>query len=315
MTLNHPEDQIIWFNNSSIPRLNCGRQFVLQNVVGLRTQASESMNFGSVFHHFMRVIEPGDQEFHLLFMKGPPKSVSETLSTDQLQRAAAAAISGAALLGFDSHVREEFFAFRTDEHLINPAWLPPGHIVVDAGTIDRLEVMLVSGYPHIVITDYKTTYKKLSNGSLHLNYMLSGQLKFYAAALRRAAREGKLAGTSYEHYQDLAAQGFFARRYLFVNSGADAEKPSDRLLLQQPAIIPEAELDEYDTMLRTMRDMFVYYTVNPQTALKTGQLNNMCWSCKFPSICIEPNDAGVERAVSAWPLGRARFNPRHGDDE
>ncbi len=315
MKINHPPDKTIWFNNSSIPRLSCGRQFVLKNVTGLRTLPSNSMAFGSAVHHWMRVIEPNDVEFTLLALKPLAPKLSEQISTDQAHRAASLAVMAANQLGFESHVREEFFAFNTSSHLLNPDWLPAGYAVMDAGTLDRCEVMRIAGYDHVVITDYKTTYKKLSNGDLHSGYMLAGQLKFYAAALRRAARAGQLAGTSFEPYQDLFAQGFIARRYVFINSGDKAEKPTDRLFVQPPGIITNEELDEYDIMLSTMRDMFVYYHTQPQQAMKTGQLSGVCYGCDFKPICLSPNEASAQHAIETWAYGRSAFNPEHTDHE
>jgi hypothetical protein len=315
MKINHPPDKTIWFNNSSIPRLGCGRQFVLKNVFGLRTYPSNSMAAGSAFHHWMRVVEPTDLPFTLLALKPLPPTMSEQISTEASQRAATLACEASALLGYGPHVRETFFAFNTGECLLNPGWLPADHVVMDAGTLDRCEVMRVSGYDHAVITDYKTTHKKLSNGDLHASYTLAGQLKFYAAALRRAARAGQLAGTPFAPYQDLFAQGFIARRYLFVNNTDKAEKPTDRLFLQPPAIISNDELDEYDLMLATMRDMFVYYHTQPQQAMKTGQLAGLCWSCAFTSICLSPNETSAQHAIETWSLGRSPFNPEHIDHE
>lgn len=309
----------IWFNNSSLPSLlNCPRQYVYRHVYGLRYIKDPSLQIGSAFHHYMKVVDKGDNLLSLSMFpdkKLPPK-LSEAIAEQTQVRLATLALRTHSLLETGQpFVRETFCSFDTSR-LLNPAviTLPPDYRIMDALTLDRGEqVTLGMNGPYFLITDYKSTHKPLKSADLHTSYRLASQLRFYATALIYAA-QNNLLPPEFKPYAELLSDGRVATRYVYVNyTDKAAEKDSDQIFVCDPHIYGQAELDAFRAQVADRRLLAAFIGTNPHLAQKDGIMSGACFKCPYSSICLLGNPMLEATAVDTWPLGRAPYDPTHQD--
>lgn len=308
----------IYFNNSSLPTLKCPRRFVLQNVHGLKFVKPDHFRIGSVFHHYMRVIEPSDSAFTLTLFpnKKAPDHLTSTIRECDVTRLADLAVRASQLMEpNETAVREQFFSFDSTSLIQTPFDRPADTQVLDAGTLDRLELVSTPLGKFAMITDYKTTHTKLNSGDFHVNYKLQSQFLFYGSRLRYAARTGQLPEV-YKPFEAELADSRIMARHLFVNhTDKAAENPQrDQLMLCQPSILPVDQLDEFDNLFAQERDLAVFLHTRPELSPKKGMMNGSCYGCPFQQICLLANPKLEAEAIERWPLGRAPYDPRHTDE-
>lgn len=304
----------IWLNNSSLaPLLNCPRQYVYRTIYGLRYARDISLNIGLAFHHFMRVVEPGDNETMLLFVKPPDKPIADAVANLTMQKLATLAIRlHSELPQNDTVLREQFLSVNTSA-LLNPdvIKLPADTEVRDALTLDRTEVVtLGNNGPYLLLTDYKTTHKPVAHSDNHVMYSLSSQLRFYLTRLRYAAATGQLPA-AFQPYAELITAGRIATRYIYINYTDKAVKPSDQIFICEPRTYTQDELDTFVSQVDDRRMLAAFLGLNPHLANKDGIMTGACFKCPYQSICLLGNPGLEQTAVQNWPLGRAPYDPTH----
>lgn len=306
---------ILHFNNSGLRDMACSRKYSLIHTHGLRFIRNDAMLIGSAFHHYMQVFEPGDSvaTLRLFPHKHPSSKLLSALSDVHLTRLADLACRASALLPQQPHIKEHFFSFDSTD-LLQPLFTPPTPLqVLTTGTIDRAEVMdLPFAGPTLVLTDYKTTHKKLSDGDFHLDYQLQSQFPFYATALIHAQSRGALP-PAYQPFASLIAEQKLAKRYLFCNyTDKAAENPGrDDLFLQPPSLITREELQQFSDLFDQRRALAAFIHTSPSLAQKDGILNGTCYGCPFRQICALNNNDKEAQAIADWSLGRAAYDPTH----
>lgn len=310
-----------YFNNSGLPILDCSRRYVFQYVHGLRYVKSQYLLTGNLFHWLMKNIRPGDSlvNFAMFPDRKPPAKLTDNLPDYQVTRIIDIALRATALLAANSGtnvVQEQFFSVASTNRLVTDFPKPSEFQVLDTMTADRGEIMTFPALgEYFVITDYKTTHKRLSDADFHMGYKLSGQFLFYATVLRYAARTGQLS-PAYQPFADLLQRSRIAARHLFANyTDKAAEKPqTDQLMLMQPTILSEETLDQFEHIFSQKRDIAAFLTANPHLANPEGIARSKCYGCPYQSICAMGNPLLVETAVKSWPLGSAPYDPTHSDD-
>lgn len=303
-----------YFSNSSVGWMKCQRRYVLQMVYGLRVPAETSWNIGSVFHHYMRLLKPGDNLMYVLMLPvyKPKDTILGGVPEHLVTRLAHLAISITDQLGTPINgpiVKEQFLDDAGPDDL-GATWV---------GTPDRLELMrLAGGVEYLVITDYKTTHKSVRDPALQMGYRLQSQFSMYALLLLRVLLNTPERFPALAPFQDAVSQGNIASRHIFITHAEKAFAEGSKepqFAIMNPTPLEVNELAVMRTMFQEKEELASFLHVHPHLAHKDGMLTGSCWGCPFQQICSLKNAQLEETAIERWPLGRAPYEPTHGNTE
>ncbi len=284
----NPMDKF-YLNNSSLPYLNCSLQYYLTVRKGLTRPpwSNTYLAIGLAFHELMQQAKVGDQ----LALKGllPPEDGTKFAAISPADRAKVAIVA-------DKLLREHPEMYGPDS--LRESWftieLPfPGKPVPHlCGTVDHR--MLIDDT--LVITDYKTTKKKL-DADLAASYQLTFQRWFYIIATLLDESLPPL-------YRAAADNLKIAFRYCFVSYD------TAEYILQPVELINIDELHAARKLLADKVGLAQAILADETLAVPEGITNGACYSCPFKLICLSPAEDRVKH-IDNWYLGNKPYYPKH----
>lgn len=298
---------IIYFNNSSLEDLPCGRRYLLRNIKGAKVPRDPKLTLGTIFHKFAEIIAPEDNVFTLTMMKKPNINYGETSSPTINHLANLACKSRDQGHTRAESAREYFFSL-DETHLLEPEFRDKVTLL-RVGTMDQ--VYYNPSTDTVDIPDYKTTSSVIDAKFLS-NYAVKTQKFFYVDALQQVAlREPEKFPLKNSAAALIAAQeGRIRWQYIFV------QLTTGNILAQPPNYLHQDELAAFRERLSERRNLAAFYHLNPQLAdNKDGAFFNHCYFCPFRNEICSLNDPEKEKdAAAKWRYGFAPYDPQHKDE-
>lgn len=298
---------VIYFNNSSLEDIACGRRYYLRNIKGAKVPRDPKLTLGVIFHKFAEIVRPEDNVFTLTMMKRPQINYGETLPSTINQLANLAVKSSAQNHTRPTSAREWFF-FIDETHLLEPE-LQSLVTLFRVGTMDQ--VVYNEADDCVEIPDYKTTSSKM-DAKFFENYAVKTQKFFYVDALYQIAN----------HYPDqfplkddralaAAKAGKIKWQYIFVDLNGQ------NIIAHPSAYLHDSELAAFRVRLSERRNLAAFYHTHQDliSSSKDGAFFNHCYFCPFRSSICSLNDPDKEAdAINKWRYGFAPYDPHHRDE-
>lgn len=289
-----PPTPTIYLNNSSLPELACGTRYNYRILKGAIIPKSPELSTGLAFHDMMRTVE---KDTHPLEIVQKPPASAGSISQLTLLNLANLAVQTAGQIDLSGE-RELFLEYSASAEVRAryPDLADKSFNARFCGTLDLISYDEAEDC--IVITDYKTTQKKI-DGKFFLDYALKSQRPFYINLL--SLTYYKLP----KKYQAAAVNGRIKFRYIFVNY-------VDKTVHVQPA-----QYMHTDTLAQTLNVMYeklalaVYYHLNPSASYKDGMFFGHCFFCPFKQLCSTFDPIKEQEMIEKWPYGFRIYDPQH----